>query len=93
MDDESAVSSRYRVEPSLSSPCSGMSSRSESKMVVDRELLPLRTTNLGKRIGTLTNSNEELRTNKGDVVVNREDEENVKFSHGKKRVAALSSLY
>lgn len=89
MDDESAVSSRYRVEPSLSSPCSGMSSRSESKMVVDRELLPLRTTNLEKRIQTLMALNGDLGTNKGGVVVNLSDDKNLKFGKGKKRKEAL----
>ncbi len=46
MEEESAVSSRYSVELSLSSPRSGTSSRSESKSGVDRELFPLRTINL-----------------------------------------------
>lgn len=47
MEEESAVSSRYKVEPSLSNPRSGTSSRSESKSDEDRELLLLRTINLG----------------------------------------------
>lgn len=46
MEEESAVSSRYKVDPSLSSPRSGTSSRSESKSDEDRELLLLRTINL-----------------------------------------------
>lgn len=46
MEEESAVSSRYSVELSLSSPRSGTSSRSESKSGEDRELFPLRTINL-----------------------------------------------
>lgn len=46
MEEESAVSSRYNVEPSLSNPRSGTSSRSESKSDEDRELLLLRTINL-----------------------------------------------
>lgn len=46
MEDESAVSSRYSVEPSLSNPRSGTSSMSESKSAEDRELFPLRTINL-----------------------------------------------
>lgn len=46
MEEESAMSSRYKVEPSLSNPCSGTSSWSESKSDEDRELLLLRTVNL-----------------------------------------------
>lgn len=46
MEEESAVSSRYKVDPSLSNPRSGTSSRSESKSDEDRELLLLRTINL-----------------------------------------------
>lgn len=46
MEEESAVSSRYSVELSLSNPRSGTSSISESKSVGARELFPLRTINL-----------------------------------------------
>lgn len=46
MEEESAVSSRYSVELSLSNPRSGTSSRSESKSGGDSELFPLRTINL-----------------------------------------------
>lgn len=46
MEEESAVSSRYKVDPSLSNPRSGTSSRSESKSDEDWELLLLRTINL-----------------------------------------------
>lgn len=46
MEEESAVSSRYKVDPSLSNPRSGTSSRSESKSDEDRLLLLLRTINL-----------------------------------------------
>lgn len=46
MEEESAVSSRYKVEPSLSNPRSGTSSTSESKSDDDKELLLLRTFNL-----------------------------------------------
>lgn len=46
MEEESAVSSRYKVKLSLSNPRSGTSSRSESKSDDDKELLLLRTINL-----------------------------------------------
>lgn len=46
MEEESAVSSKYSMEPSLSRPPSGTSSISESKCSGDRELFPFRTINL-----------------------------------------------
>ena len=49
MEEESVVSSRYSVEPSLTSPRSGTSSRSESNSTGDRELFPLRTRSLTER--------------------------------------------
>lgn len=46
MEEESAVSSRYKDDPSLTIPRSGTSSRSESKRSGVLELFPLRTINL-----------------------------------------------
>lgn len=66
MEEESAVSSRYKVEPSLSNPRSGTSSRSESKSDDDKELLLLRTINLR---GVATHSGG-VRSSKGEA--NRE---------------------
>lgn len=65
MEEESAVSSRYKVEPSLSNPRSGTSSRSESKSDEDRELLLLRTINLG---GAETHDGA---LNKGEAEISR----------------------
>lgn len=49
MDEESAVSSRYRDDPSLTIPRSGTSSRSESKRRGMLELFPLRTISLKEK--------------------------------------------
>lgn len=48
MEEESAVSSTKRDDPSLTKPRSGTSSRSESKRSGAVVLFPLRTISLGK---------------------------------------------